>query len=77
MKRVVHVIKCTYICTAGQVFLPLLLEHFSEAELRRLTTHVLELHHLGPVPTLSCDHAPIPNPPAAEADAYGNYKFQV
>ena len=31
-----------------QVFLPLLVEHFSESELRQLTKTVNELHHLGP-----------------------------
>ena len=32
-----------------QVFLPLLLEHFSEVELRRLTQVVIDLHHLDPM----------------------------
>ena len=35
-------------CFYVQVFLPLLVKHFTEGELRQLTSMVLELHHLQP-----------------------------
>ena len=38
----------THVHSFIQVFLPLLVEHFSESELRQLTKTVNELHHLGP-----------------------------
>ncbi len=34
------------LCLDRQVFLPLLVEHFSEVELKQLTQFVIDLHHL-------------------------------
>lgn len=52
-----------------QVYLPLLLEYFSESELRELTHHVLELHGIPESATFGVkvqeegiDDSPVPFP---------------